>query len=154
MHIRRALSADLPALLPLIEAYWRFEQIGGFAAERIEALLSGLLAEPQRGTLWVAEVDGAVAAYLLAVYVFSLEQQGLTAEIDEFYVSPAQRGQGIGASLLAVAEAEFRRLGCTSVALQLARDNAAARAFYRRQQFVARSGYELLDKRLLPALAP
>ena len=42
------------------------------------------------GRAWIARVYGEPAAYLLAVYVFSLEYQGLTAEIDEFYVVPAQ----------------------------------------------------------------
>lgn len=151
LDIRRFAAEDASALLPLIEAYWRFERIEGFDADRIRALLTGLLADPARGAIWVACVDGRVSAYLLLVFVFSLEHQGLTAEIDELYVSPAQRGNGLGAGLLAAAEHQCRRIGCTSLALQLARDNGAARAFYRGRQFQARDGYELLDKRLQPA---
>jgi ribosomal protein S18 acetylase RimI-like enzyme len=86
--------------------------------------------------------------YLLGVYVFSLEHLGLTAEIDEFFVMPQQRGHGIGLQLLKIAEAVFVQAGCTNVSLQLSRRNDSARAFYRRQGYTERSGYELLDKML------
>ncbi len=61
----------------------------------------------------------ALSAALLAVYVFSLEHLGITAEIDELFVLSSQGDRGIGAELLEVAESEFRRLGCTNVSLQL-----------------------------------
>jgi len=91
---------------------------------------------------------GEPAGYLLAVYVFSLEHQGLTAEIDEFFVVPAHRGLGLGHQILAIAEAQFRIEGCTNVSLQLGRSNEAARNFYRRHGFDDRAGYELVSKSL------
>jgi ribosomal protein S18 acetylase RimI-like enzyme len=98
------------------------------------------------GAGWIATVESAPAGYLLAVYVFSLEHLGVTAEIDEFFVSPSHRGSGIGAALLETAEAEFTRAGLTNVSLQLARNNDAARRFYHAHGYGNRSGYELLDK--------
>jgi GNAT superfamily N-acetyltransferase len=145
---RRATLSDIPALLSLVADYWSFENLSGFNPERIAPQLTGMLSTPGLGAGWVAEVDGTVIGYLLAVYVFSLEHLGLTAEIDELFVSPAQQGQGVGTGLLALAEAEFGRAGCTNVALQLSRSNNAARAFYRRHAYRERSGYELLDKPL------
>ena len=62
------------------------------------------------------------SAYLIAVYVFSLEHLGLTAEIDEFFVLPSFRGREIGSELLQVAETEFIRRKCTNVSLQLGRE--------------------------------
>ena len=89
-----------------------------------------------------------MSGYLLAVYVFSLEHLGLTAEIDEFFVLPSARGKGLGDALLRLAEAEFLRRGCTNVALQLGRGNDQARVFYRAHGYSERAGYELLDKML------
>ncbi|HEV7714964.1 MAG TPA: GNAT family N-acetyltransferase, partial [Steroidobacteraceae bacterium] len=97
---------------------------------------------------WVATVYGEPAGYLLAVYVFSLEHQGLTAEIDEFFVLPPHRGLGLGSQMLAAAEAHFRIEGCTYVSLQLGRRNEAARKFYRRNGFEDRDGYDLVSKLL------
>ncbi len=88
----------------------------------------------------------APVGYLLAFCVFSLEYLGLTVEIDEFFVLPQHRGTGTGMQLLGAAEAEFARIGCTNISLQLARDNNAARRFYQHNGYCERSGYELPDK--------
>jgi ribosomal protein S18 acetylase RimI-like enzyme len=104
--------------------------------------------DPRLGRVWIATVDGVDAGYLLAVFVFSLEFQGMSAEIDEFCVMPEHRGAGIGAQLLAAAEQDFRAAGCTNVSLQIGRANEAARKFYRGRGFEDRAGYELVSKML------
>lgn len=143
-----AVPEDIDALLPMVEEYWRFENIEGFDPARMRALLTRVLEDASLGRAWIARVYGEPAGYLLAVYVFSLEHQGLTAEIDEFFVVPQHRGLGIGASMLAAAEAQFRLEECTNVALQLGRSNEAARRFYRQHGFEDRDGYELVSKML------
>lgn len=148
MQIRQANGSDTPAVLPLIAEYWRFEEIEGFDAGRAGAQLERLLSDPRLGAGWIALEGDVAVGYLIAVYVFSLEHLGITAEIDEFYVAPSQRGSGVGSRLLEAAEAEFARIGCTNVSLQLGRGNAAARAFYRRHGYRERAGFELLDKML------
>ena len=151
--VRKATVSDVPVLLPLVAEYWRFEDIPDFEAGRVTAALTRLLSEPRLGTGWIAALEGVAVGYVLAVYVFSLEHLGLTAEIDEFFVSPSQRVQGVGAELLRNAESEFVQVGCTNVSLQLSRNNDSARAFYRRRLYRERSGYEILDKMLLDAKA-
>ena len=148
VEIRQAAVGDVPGLLPLVEEYWRLEGISGFGSGRVAAQLDRLLSEPELGAGWIATANGVAVGYLLAVYVFSLEHLGITAEIDEFFVASAQRGRGIGSELLKVAESEVRRCGCTNVSLQLSRRNSSARAFYRRHEYAERSGYELLEKML------
>jgi ribosomal protein S18 acetylase RimI-like enzyme len=146
--VRPATAADVPALVTLVENYWRFEAIEGFDAMRVAGLLERVIADPALGRTWLASVDGEPAGYLLAVYVFSLEHQGLTAEIDELFVAPHFRGHGLGKMLLAAGEETFRAAGCTNVSLQIGRDNAAARAFYRGNGYEDRAGFELVDKSL------
>ncbi len=150
-HIRQATSDDVPLLLPLVADYWAFEDIPGFDLPRVSAQLARLLGEPRLGCGWIAFVGDMPVGYLLGVYVFSLEHLGLTAEIDEFFVQPQHRGQGIGVDLLKVAELAFINAGCTNVSLQLSRDNDSARAFYHRHGYTERSAYELLDKMLREA---
>lgn len=146
--IRKATVADIHVLLALVEEYWRFDGISEFKSGRVGAQLQRLMSEPQLGSGWIATIDGAEVGYLLAVYVFSLEHLGITAEVDEFFILPPNPRLGIDGKLLNTAEAEFRRVGCTNVSLQLSWQNNAARAFYRRHQYAERSGYELLDKML------
>jgi ribosomal protein S18 acetylase RimI-like enzyme len=146
--IRPIGSIDIPALLPLVEEYWRFEDISGFDPARVAIELERLFADPALGSAWIASIGPDAVGYLLAAYVFSLEHLGLTAEIDEFFVLPSQRGHAIGSKLLKTAEDELVRRRCTNVSLQLGHGNEKARAFYRRHGYGERAGYELLDKML------
>ena len=148
VQIQPASSDDLDVLLPMVEQYWRFEAIEGFDATRVRALLTRVFEDGSLGRAWLARVYNEPAGYLLAVYVFSLEHQGLTAEIDEFFVQPQHRGLGLGGRMLATAEAQFRAEGCTNVSLQLGRSNEAARRFYRQHGFDDRAGFELVSKNL------
>ena len=151
MRVRRATEADVSVLLPLVRAYWEFESISGFDSDQIARQLERLLSEPYLGAGWIALEDDIAVGYLLAVYVFSLEHKGLTAEIDELFVSPTVRSLGVGAELIRDAEVEFVRTGCMNVSLQLSRTNDAARRFYHRHGYEERTSYELLEKALYPA---
>jgi GNAT superfamily N-acetyltransferase len=146
--VHAATVEDIGALLPMVEQYWRFENIEGFDPAKMRTLLTRVLEDASLGRAWIARVYGEPAGYLLAVYVFSLEHQGITAEIDEFFVIPQHRSLGLGAGLLAAAEAQFRIEECTNVSLQLGRSNEAARKFYRQHGFDDRAGFELVSKML------
>lgn len=155
MHVRAATSRDIPQLLSLVRRYWEFEQIEGFVALRVELTLRRLLTEGHLGGAWVAEGDAGLTGYLLAVLVLSVEHGGLMAEIDEFFVLPEARSQGLGARLLEAAETALAGRGCLRLQLQLATGNAAGRAFYERHGYRGRDGYRLLDKALAnPAKPP
>lgn len=146
INILAASDSDIDAIVPLVQQYWRFEAIEGFQAARIQELLRRVIQDPSLGRAWLATADGKPAGYLLAVYVFSLEYQGLTAEIDELFVDPGYRGLGLGGRLLETAEHSFRLRGCTKVFLQVGRDNEAARAFYHSRGFSDRNGFAMVDK--------
>jgi GNAT superfamily N-acetyltransferase len=148
MLIRLAVTADIAGVTSLAEQYWEFEAIHGFDGPRIEALLRRLLSEPERGACWVAEADGRLCGYLLAVYMFSLEHGGLMAEIDEVFVSAQKRSMGVGALLIAQAERDLLMRGLVRLQLQLGVGNDRARVFYERHGFRRRAGYDLLDKAL------
>lgn len=146
--IRRATVDDVAILAPLVRAYWQHEEIPPPRGSRISELLAQWLPQTEQCACWLA-LDGEVPlAYLLAVYALSLEHLGVTAEIDEFYVEPRCRGQGLGARMLAEAEAAFVAHGCTNASLQVARLNEGAGRFYARHGYGQRSRYALMDKTL------
>jgi GNAT superfamily N-acetyltransferase len=145
--IRAARSADVAAISELVEQYWAFESIAGFDRSRVESLLQGLLADPKRGAIWVAQ-SGQLCAYLLAVYAFSLEHGGLMAEIDELFVSQGSRSAGVGSLLINQAMRDMSAMGLARIQLQLGLANHLGRAFYERCGFGRREGYELLDRAL------
>jgi GNAT superfamily N-acetyltransferase len=146
--VRSATLEDVPALATLVQGYWEFESLDGFARARIEMLLTDLLSKPDRGACWLAEADREVCGYLLTVFVFSLEHGGLMAEIDELFVNDELRSAGAGSLLLARADRDLAERGLVRLQLQLGVDNHRARRFYERHGFARRAGYELLDKAL------
>jgi GNAT superfamily N-acetyltransferase len=148
MLIRYASSDDAPAIAALVERYWEFESIEGFDRLRVATLLAQLISEPQRGACWVAEADGRLAGYLLAVFVFSLEHGGMMAEVDEVFVSDEFRSAGLGSLLLTRAGRDLAERGMVRLQLQLGVHNESARRFYIRHGFVRREGYDLFDKAL------
>lgn len=155
MSVRAAAERDIPQLLALIRRYWDFEGLAGFEALRIELLLKELIgaqspsaATPPSGTVWVAESDGRLVGYLVAVTLWSLEHMGPMAEIDEMFVVPEARARGVGQQLLTSLEQHLAARGCVRLQLQLGVSNTAARAFYRRLGFEPRAGYALYDKPL------
>jgi GNAT superfamily N-acetyltransferase len=146
MLIRLATMEDIADVASLVERYWEFESIAGFARPRIERLLCALLREPERGACWVAEAGNRLCGYLLAVFMFSLEHGGLMAEIDEVFVSQEMRSAGAGSLLVARAQRDLAERGLVRLQLQLGVGNQRARLFYERHGFRRRAGYELLDK--------
>jgi len=146
--IRPATTMDIGRLAPLVQGYWEFEAIAGFDRARIETLLRTLLTAPQSGACWVAESQGRLCGYLLAVFMLSFEHGGLMAEIDELFVSPEMRSSGVGSLLLARAEGELKQRGLVRLQLQLGSLNDRAGLFYERHGFRRRAGYALLDKPL------
>lgn len=148
MVVRRANTDDTAALLALVAQYWEFEGLPGFRPVAVRALLERLLSAPAICTVWVATEAQQPVGYLILVYVFSLEHQGMTAEIDELFVVPDHRASGVGSQLLHEAEAESMRQGCTNISLQISASNHRAKEFYLRHGYSARSEFELLEKAL------
>jgi ribosomal protein S18 acetylase RimI-like enzyme len=146
--IRLATGADVSPLAALIERYWEFEGIPGFDQPRTEAALGALLSRPEHGTAWVAQAPDSLCGYLIAVYMLSFEHGGLMAEIDELYVCPELRSQGVGSWLVTAAQRDMAAQGLKRLQLQIGVDNARGRAFYERHGFRRRAGFELFDKAL------
>lgn len=148
MLIRLATSADVADIASLVERYWEFEGIQGFARSKVEAGLAALLSQPARGAVWVAQDHAMLCGYLTAVFMMSLEHGGLMGEIDELYVRQESRSRGVGTLLVTAAEQDMAARGLVRLQLQLGVDNIRGRAFYERCGFSRRAGFELLDKRL------
>jgi len=79
---------------------------------------------------------GTVVAAVMAGY------DGHRGSINYLAVSPARQGQGLGAALLAHAEAALRALGCPKINLQVRPDNRAVVGFYERLGYEV---YEVID---------
>lgn len=86
-------------------------------------------------TVVVAREGGVVGFAMFTVETGTFEQDCLRGIIENLYVVPGRRGEGIGSALLATAEARLRERGVDTVALEVMTDNERAREFYRRQGY-------------------
>lgn len=105
---------------------------------------SYLLGQPNRPTiresivqrivaddLLVAERAGTVVGFVMCtVERGRYEQDGTTGVIENLYVDPDARREGIGSDLVAAAEGRLADSGATRITLEAMAENDTARAFY------------------------
>ncbi len=117
-RIRPAHSDDIDALLQL-------ETLFPTDAMSRRSFLR-LLKRPS-ARVWVAERGGTV----IGSTVLLTRSNSATARLYSLVVSPAARGHGVAARLIALAEAEAQRQGKHTVNLEVRTDNAPAIRLYR-----------------------
>ena len=129
--IRAARPGDEGLLLGLILELARYEKL-----EHEVVATPGLLAEQLFGDqplvhARLAEWEGEAVGFALYFFNFStfLARPGLYLE--DLFVKPAQRGQGIGKALLLSLAAEARRRGCGRMEWSVLDWNQPAIDFYR-----------------------
>jgi ribosomal protein S18 acetylase RimI-like enzyme len=84
----------------------------------------------------VAREDGELTGFVMySLTSGRYETDVVRGTVENLYVVPEARNDGIGAALLAAAEDVLRDRGATVVSLDVMADNEAARRFYREQGY-------------------
>lgn len=134
VRVRTAAPSDEPALARLDAEAWSPDS--GFPS--VIARSGGFFSEhsPPSAHL-IAEVEGRLVGYIRIQPVSALPENAHVLGIAGLAVAPAARGAGIGAALLAAAEAHARSRGARKLSLRVLGTNAAARRLYERLGFEA-----------------
>ena len=127
--VTHAQPSDLDALAVLFDAYRQFYGQPSDVAAAREWLRSRLRFGESKVLL--ARRDGEAAGFAQLYATFSSVRLARTWTLNDLFVLPATRRQGIARSLLDAAAAFAREDGAAGIQLETARDNAAARATYR-----------------------
>ncbi len=100
LSIRDATAADVPLLLRLIRALAEYERLADAVVATEPALARALFGGHPRAHALIAECDGGAAGFALYFFNFStfLARAGL--HLEDLFVLPERRGQGIGRALL------------------------------------------------------
>jgi len=134
LRIELVTQKRRPAAVRLLQAQFE-EHLIALSPERLEAAVASLIEMPERGALLLArDGDDPVGLAVLA-YTWTLEHGGLVAWLDELYVIPERRGEGLGAALLARALELSSGEGCTAVELEVDAEHRRAETLYRRAGF-------------------
>ncbi|MEV4392597.1 GNAT family N-acetyltransferase [Nonomuraea sp. NPDC049607] len=119
--IRAAVPEDLPALHVLAVAFYAED---GFTtpAHTLKANLTRLIASPE-ARVAVSESDGALVAFGITTTAFGLEQ-GLYAELEDLFVTPAARRRGEAERLIEDSRHWAAARGCTTLEIVIAPNGA------------------------------
>ena len=129
--VRRATRSDIGTLVELMQEFY---SESGYSLDRqhAEAAFSRLFHNPDLGCVWLAEQHGAAAGHAVLTLHYIMEHAGFSAYIDDLFVKPAFRRQGIARALLAELWSECARRDCKSIYVEVGSDNSPAIALYRR----------------------
>jgi ribosomal protein S18 acetylase RimI-like enzyme len=146
-----ATEGTLADLLPLVAAYHDFEDID-HAASDIDtvSVLRPLVGDSPHGAVWFIEKDGQNVGYIAICDSYSIEFGGKTAMIDEFFIVPAARGQGIGRRVLGLLEPLLITRNINVLFLEVSPSNTSAQRLYQQAGFTAYDKYLGMAKRLQP----
>lgn len=147
LELLKGEAADLEALLPLVAAYHAFEEIDMTVDDRRRSIAQ-LLGEPGLGTIWCIRQREQMIGYLALCYGYSIEFGGRDAFVDEFYIVPDARAQGIGREVIKRVMSHAAKDGLKALHLEVAPGNAQAGALYAKEGFVRRTGFNLMSARL------
>jgi ribosomal protein S18 acetylase RimI-like enzyme len=137
IEVRRAEPADAADIARMLDAFSReyddFTPGPQALAERLHELL-------EAGEVTV--LLGGPGPDGLAVLRFrpNLYTKALNSYLEELYVAPEKRGQGIGRALMETAIDVSRRQGADDMHLGTSEDDVAARALYESLGFINREG--------------
>jgi ribosomal protein S18 acetylase RimI-like enzyme len=120
-----------------------------FDEPAVRQVLRKLLASPDLGQVWIFVEGDAPAGYVVLTFGYSFEYHGRDSFIDELYVEPQYRRQGIGRRSMQFVEERARELGVNAIHLEVDRGNDAAEELYRRTGYRDQARF-LMTKWLTP----
>jgi len=89
-----------------------------------------LISEHAWGCIWLARSGGEALGHAVLTVRYTMEHGGLSGYVDDLFVRPAFRRQGVGRALLNALFRECHVRGCKSVQVEVGPNNAPALGLY------------------------
>ncbi|PSW21358.1 N-acetyltransferase [Photobacterium sanctipauli] len=149
--------SSMDMLLKLVEELFEYEVLPQ-KKEQTHHAITQLLSNPELGQAWFIEVDNdgdkIIAGHIIVSYSFSLEHGGRVGLIDQFYLKPEWRQQGIGTALIPQIEQHTAEAGVHALSLEVNIGNKGARKFYETHGFMPRRQFCMMTKVITPSEVP
>jgi GNAT superfamily N-acetyltransferase len=130
--VRTATVADGPEVAKLLDRFNREYDTPTPGPAVLAARLAHLLSGDNVVALLAGDPAVGLALVTLRPNVW---WTGPVALLDELYVTPAERGRGVGTALLKACEQACRRHGCELLEINVDGEDADARRFYERHGY-------------------
>ena len=133
MRVRTVAEEDLADLLPLMRSYCDFYAVDP-ADDDLLAMSRALIADPEReGVQLIArDDDGRAHGFATVFWSWSTLSAARLGVMNDLFVHPDGRGQGVGEALIEACADRARERGAASLGWQTAKDNRRAQAVYER----------------------
>jgi ribosomal protein S18 acetylase RimI-like enzyme len=135
--VRRATPGDAPAVARLLHDFQEEYDEPSPGLEMLEDRYEELIRNKDMIVLLVGDGPDGFAQLRFRPWVYS---SGLHSYLEELYVVPDQRGNGLGRALLDTAMETARGEGAEQMELGTSEDDAAARKLYESAGFINREG--------------
>ena len=128
--IARVTHVDLSELLGLMRAYCEFYETEP-RDDRLVALSRALLDDPGQGVQLIARtLDGPAVGFATIYWSWDTTQALRIGIMHDLYVTPEQRGAGVGRKLIEACRGACRSRGVNRLNWETAPDNATAQRLY------------------------
>jgi len=135
MQITQADLADIPALCDLLKELFTQEAEFSPDYQAQSRGLTRIIECPDMGSVLVARQHERVVGMVTLLYTVSTALGERVALLEDFVVTGAKRGSGIGSQLLDYAVLFAQVKGCRRITLLTDSDNLSAQRFYAKQGF-------------------
>jgi GNAT superfamily N-acetyltransferase len=139
-RIRDAVPEDVPAILAMIRALAEFEREPDAVVATEADLRRDGWGPQKRFSCRIAEIDKSVCGFALWFYSYSTWEGRAGIYLEDLYVVPEARGQGLGEQLVADLARLAVHEGCRRLDLSVL-DWNPARDFYHRLGFEHRADW-------------
>lgn len=128
--VARVGVTDLPVLMPLVRAYCDFYGVDP-RDDRLIALSRALIDDPGEGIQLLARAeDGSPLGFATVYWTWQTLDAARVGVMNDLYVVPDARGQGVGRLLIEHCRGLCRKRGAAKLVWETAADNETAQRLY------------------------
>lgn len=147
LRFHPACAADAAELLAMVRDFHAEDGHPLDAAN--EAAVVRVAEGEELARAWIVRQASRATGYLIITLGYSVEYGGRDGFIDDLYLRPELRGQGVGKQLLAFALEQAAALGINTLHLEAEMGNLGAQRLYRAAGF-EETGRRLMRRRIRP----
>jgi GNAT superfamily N-acetyltransferase len=134
IEVSLADPRDVDPLFKLLQHQFSEHQIT-VDSDRLLSALHHLIASRPLGFALIAREDQCAVGFGVVSFAWTLEHGGKSAWLDELYVVPGRRGEGIGSLLIEKVIEEVKAQGSMALDLEVDADHRRSERLYKRKGF-------------------